>query len=418
MTTPLIVDWELQLKTKPRKAIVIVLILAVSGALIYRTWWLFVAAWITRDFQPNPAIYERAIRYNPDNADYHFSLAQIYNSATEFLDLDRAGQEFKEAVRLNPNRSAHWQELAKWYESEKQIDAARDAVRHAIETDPNWDKTHWFAANLYLRIGDTKEADFELRRAADLDIPGDADDYVTQVLDLVWRSYGDPDIIVSTHVPNTKTANLTALNYFVSKHSERGADLAWARLKTFETTVPERFPYIAYLQSVGKQREAWHIFSFPRPPVSFYNGSFETESMQGGFDWRITSNDDAEARRDTTVAKEGLASLMVSFSGKQNIDYAHVAHDLVVEKGKRYSVTFWMKTESISTNEGIFVEVLGCEDCQPSEKQTGTTYWQQFRIPFTAAGDLVTVRLRRVPTNKFDNLLEGKVWLDGFDLVQ
>jgi tetratricopeptide (TPR) repeat protein len=414
MTNPLIVGRELQLNTWPRRIIAILLTVAVCGALIYRTSRLFMAAWITREFKPDPAIYERAIRYNPDNADYHFLLAQIYNSSTEFLDLERAGHEFKEAVRLNPNRSAHWQELAKWYEEEKQLDAARDAVRRAIETDPNYAKTHWFAANLYLRIGDMKEADFEMRRAADLDTPG----YLTQVLDLVWRFYEDPELIVATHVPNTRQANLISLNYFISKESERGAALTWARLKTFDTPVPERFPYITFLKSINKSREAWQIFSFPNPPVAFYNGGFENESMQGGFDWRFTSTDDAEVRRDTTAAKEGLSSLMVSFNGTQNIDYAHLAHDLVVEPGKRYNLTFWMKTEGISTNEGMFVEVLGCKECQPSEKQMGTNYWQQHRIPFTAIGDVVTVRLRRVPTSKFDNLLKGKVWLDGFDLVQ
>jgi tetratricopeptide (TPR) repeat protein len=414
MANPLIVDWELQLNTWPRKVLVIILILATCGTLIYRTWWLFMAAWITRQFRPDPAIYETAIRYNPDNADYHFLLAQIYNSSTEFLNLERAGQEFKETVRLNPNRSQHWQELAKWYEGEMQFDNARDAVRRAIETDPNYAKTHWFAANLYLRLGAMKEADFELRRAADLDTPG----YLVQVLDLVWRFYEDPDLIVSTHVPNTREANLMALNYFVSKQSERGATLAWSRLKTFETSTPERFGYINYLVMLGKAREAWQIFSFPKPPVPFYNGSFESESMQGAFDWRFSSTDDAEVRRDTTVYKEGLASLQVSFSGKQNIDFAGVVHDLVVEPGKSYNLTFWMKTEGISTNEGMFVEVAGCQACTPSPKQTGTTYWQQFRIPFTAAMDMVTVRLRRVPTDKFDNLLKGKVWLDGFDLVQ
>jgi hypothetical protein len=414
MPNPLIVDWELQLNTWPRKAIVILLILATSGALIYRTWWLFLAAWITRRFEANPAIYERAIGYNPGNADYHFLLAQIYNSSTEFLNLERAGQEFKETVRLNPNRSVHWQELAKWYEGEMQFDAARDAVRHAVRTDPNWAKTHWFAANLYLRLGDMKEADVAMRRAADLDTPN----YLTQVLDLVWRFYEDPDRIVATHVPNTKDANLMALNYFVIKQSERGAGLAWARLKTFETAVHERFTYITYLQGLGKPREAMQIFSFPKPPVLFYNGGFETEPLQSGFDWRFVSTDDAEVRRDTTVAREGLSSLQVSFSGKQNIDYMGVAHDLAVEKGKRYTLNFWMKTEGISTNEGMFVEILGCQDCNPSPKQIGTTYWQQFQIPFTAAAEQVSVRLRRVPTDKFENLLKGKVWLDGFDLVQ
>ena len=81
-------------------------------------------------------------------------------------------------------------------------------------------------------------------------------------------------------------------------------------------------------------------------------------------------------------------------------------------KGKQYKLSFWMKTEAISTNEGMFVEVDG----QTSEKQVGTTYWQQFTIPFTATGDLVTVRLRRVPSKKFDNLLQGKVWVDDFVL--
>jgi hypothetical protein len=147
--------------------------------------------------------------------------------------------------------------------------------------------------------------------------------------------------------------------------------------------------------------------------VAFHNGSFESESLQGGFDWRISSSDDAEARRDTTVAKEGLTSLVVSFSGTQNIDYYGVTHPLAVQKGRRYALTFWMKTEGISTNEGVYVEVDG----QASEKQLGTTYWQQFTIPFTASADLVHVRLRRVPTNKFDNLLRGKVWLDAFDLA-
>jgi hypothetical protein len=61
----------------------------------------------------------------------------------------------------------------------------------------------------------------------------------------------------------------------------------------------------------------------------------------------------------------------------------------------------------------MFIEVDG----QASEKQVGTTYWQQFTIPFTASSDLVSLRLRRVPSRKFDNMLKGKVWLDMFELA-
>ena len=407
---PLISNWEIQLNTWPRKLIAIALILATSGVLIYRTWWLFLAAWITRSGTPDVGIYERATRYDPENADYHFVLAQIYNYSTANLDPKRAGEEFETAARLNPYRSAYWAELSKYYEQEGNPERSRFAMTKSLETDPNYAQRHWAAANLYIRLNDLSAADFELRKTADLDV-----NYLTQALDLVWRFYEDPDRIMSTHVPNTKDANLTALNYFISKQSERGASLAWARLKTFQTKPQDRFGYIDYLVNLGKPQDAWRIFQFPldNQPLLF-NASFETESMNGAFDWRISSNDNAEARRDTTVAKDGLASLLVNFSGKENPDYASVWHWLPVEMGKSYNLTFWMKTEAISTNEGVYAEVDG----QSSEKQLGTTYWQQFTIPFTATGSLVVTRLRRVPSKKFDNLIKGKVWVDAFALTE
>jgi len=120
----------------------------------------------------------------------------------------------------------------------------------------------------------------------------------------------------------------------------------------------------------------------------------------------------AESRRDTATAKSGLASWLFMFDGKENIDFNGLSHWIPVTKGKPYKLSFWMKTEAISTNEGMFVEVDG----QSSEKQVGTTYWRQFNVPFTATGDLVGVRLRRVPSKKFDNQLKGKVWIEAFEI--
>jgi hypothetical protein len=259
-------------------------------------------------------------------------------------------------------------------------------------------------------LNDLRAADFELRRTADLDVG-----YLTQVLDLVWRFYEDPDKIMAVDVPNSKDADLTALNYFTAQKSEKGAALAWTKLKTFETKPAERFGYIEYLVSLGKPHDAWDVFSFPgKPSGLLFNPSFETEPLNGGFDWRFASTDHAEARRDTTTAKDGLASWLVTFDGKENIDYGGLGRWIPTTRGRDYALSFWMKTEAISTNEGMFVDVDG----KTSDKQLGTTYWQQFTIPFTASSDLVTVRLRRVPSKKFDNLLKGKVWLDAFDVVE
>src|SRR5947208_8810959 len=92
---PLIKDWEIRIDTWPRKTIAITLVLVTCGTLIYRTWWLFLAAWITRSNASDPAIYEKAAKYDPKNADYHFKLAQIYNYGTQYLNIPRAGQEFE-----------------------------------------------------------------------------------------------------------------------------------------------------------------------------------------------------------------------------------------------------------------------------------------------------------------------------------
>jgi hypothetical protein len=234
------------------------------------------------------------------------------------------------------------------------------------------------------------------------------------VLDLVWHFYEDPDRIMATHVPNTKDANMIAVNYFVSQKNEQGAALAWAKLRAFNTKQQERFPYVDYLVSLQKPHDAWNVFMFPnaQSAAPIFNASFETEPINGGFDWRFTTSDHAEARRDTTTAKTGAASWLVKFDGKENLDYSGLAHWIPVTKGNQYKLTFWMKTEAISTNEGMFVDVDG----QPSEKQVGTAYWQQFTVPFTATADLAIVHLRRVPSKKFDNLLQGKVWVDDFIL--
>lgn len=404
---PLVSDWELRLNTIPRRIIAVLVVLFLFSALIYRSWFMFHAAWITRTGAMDLAIYEQATLEDPNNADYHFRLGQIYNSQTQYLDVDRARYEFLAATRLNPDNAAQWLELSRFYEQEMELDQARTAMQMALDKDPNYAKTHWVAANLYLRLGDHSAADRELRRTADLDA-----NYVTQVLDLVWRFYGDAARVMSTHVPDTKDANLAALNYFVMQKSEAGTTLAWNRLKKSETTATERMPYLNYMMDLKRPHVAAAIFSYPAEPPAFFNPGFETEPMNDGFDWVVYTSENAEARRDTTVAKDGMASELVIFGGKENVDYAAISHRLSVEKGKRYNLTFWMKTEAITTNEGMYVEVDG----ESSMKQNGTSYWQEFTIPFTASSDMVTVRLRRTASKKLDNMLKGKVWIDAFEL--
>jgi O-antigen ligase len=396
-----------------RAAPIVMILLAL--AVLVRTSGPFMGAWFVRGARPDPASYRQALDWDPGNAEYHFRLGELHHLAIPYRDPDLAGAHYRTAVELNPERTAYWQALARLEEETRRAPEAAKAMTRALETDPNDAATRWAAGNLYLRLGDLEAADRELARAAALD-PA----YVRPVLDLAWTFYGDPARTMETFVPNTRQGSLIALSHFLGLSNDTGAALAWERVRSLPTEQAERLGYVDFLVSRGRTSEAWEVFlgetgEPPRPVLpEVFNGSFERETLNGGFDWRYAPPGRTEVRRDTTQSRDGGASLLIRFRGEENLDYRGVSHWLAVEEGQAYELTFWMRTEGISTDRGVYVEVDG----QTSPPVLGTTFWEQFRIPFRASGDLVTIRVRRDPSRRFDNLLSGRVWLDLFELAE
>ena len=162
--------WEIELNAWPRRIIAITFTLGICGLMFYQTWQLLLAPWLTRDGVSDSEIYERAAACGPDNADYRFTLAQIYNYWTEHLNLDKVREQYLASVRLNPCRGSHWLELSKFYEQKGDAEGPRSAIAKGLEMCPNFAQTHWSAANLLIRLGDLTPADFELRRTLGLDV--------------------------------------------------------------------------------------------------------------------------------------------------------------------------------------------------------------------------------------------------------
>lgn len=375
--------------------------------LVVGLWGPVRAAWLSRDEVADPTVYERALALDPDNPEYHFTAAEIYHLSALYQDAEKALAHYQAAVGANPHRSAQWLGLSKLMEGQHDLDGARRAMARALETDPYYARTHWAAANLYLRLGDLDLADEAMIRTAQLDVG-----YLEQILDLVWRYYADPQRIMDVYVPDTKDAGFTALRYFILRENDAGATLAWARLSGFGTEPTERLAYVNYL--IGKQQSAraYEVFLAGDEDPRFYNGGMEADFLNGGFDWRFPTRGPVSVRRDTLRAEEGRASLRIEFNGEENLDFSGVWHWLPLEPGRTYELSFSMRSEEISTDQGIYLEVDG----QTSEKVAGTTPWRSYTIPFTASSDLVRVRVRRNPSRKIDNLLGGRVWLDAFDL--
>jgi hypothetical protein len=83
-----------------------------------------------------------------------------------------------------------------------------------------------------------------------------------------------------------------------------------------------------------------------------------------------------------------------------------------------------MKTEGLTTDSGPRLEVVDPYDLKALDKitddLTGTTDgWTPILLDFSTGPKtgLIVVRLLRLPSHKFDNLIAGKVWLDDVQLT-
>jgi hypothetical protein len=127
---------------------------------------------------------------------------------------------------------------------------------------------------------------------------------------------------------------------------------------------------------------------------------------------------------DTSTYRSPSHSLLIQFTGKRNMDYGHLYQFVKVSPGRSYSLQAFAKTENITTDSGPRLEVYDFYDPTAldtvSENFIGTTTgWEPILLDFKTGPktELIVVRIRRLPSRKFDNLIAGKFWLDDVRLT-
>jgi hypothetical protein len=155
------------------------------------------------------------------------------------------------------------------------------------------------------------------------------------------------------------------------------------------------------------------------------NPGFERALEKRGFGWRTihSKDDDWHIRRSGSYVFKGNAALEISFSGAENVSFAHVYQVIPVTGGQSYTLRWFSKGRAISTDQGPFIEVsgYGCQGLNAKGvMRTGNWPWEpevlEFKVPLGC--EAVLVRLRRTPSKRFDSLISGTVWLDAFSLAE
>ena len=399
-----------------------------------------VVAWIAKTcaayelaITPTVKRLELAAKLDPNNAEYHLRLARLYQFNVGDFQPEKALVQLQEAVRLNRDNPDGWIELAAAMEFQGNMSKAEEYLGKADALAPNLPGYQRRIANSYLRQGNTDEA-FRHFRA----VLAGTSAYDQIVFRTAWRANADGHKILDQLIPQKVSTEFSYLYYLQSHLLLPEAQPVWKRiLNGAERFAPQQAAgYIDALIQAQRSDEAYAVWTdlqrkgLVRPgetvgPGNLLNdGDFEGELLNMGFSWRIATVEGVYADLDPTTYHSPDHSLLVQFPGKQNLEYRNVYQYVKVKPNRAYRLTAFMKTDGITTDSGPRLDVRDAYDRAALERSTddltGTSNgWTDLTFDFTTGPktSLLVVALERMPSQKLDNLIEGKVWIDDVRLT-
>jgi hypothetical protein len=422
---------RIELKTRASKIAATVVIVAIFLALVISSGRAYLAYMVSRTISMSNL--ELASKLDPDNSEYHWRLGRMYQYGLTTADPERAVAEIEQAIRLSPFNAQAWLDLGAAEEFQGRVADAEACLQRADYLAPNLPGFQWAIGNFFLLHGNVTEAFRHFRVV----LAGD-DRYDSVIFSTAWKASGEGDKILAQLIPPKIGTELNYLDFLLSTRRNAEAAAVWARI----ASSGEAFPagrlagYIDSLIGARQAARAYDVWNTLRrkglipateeetPQNLVINGDFEENPLNMGFDWRVAPVNGVYVGIDRTTFHSGGHSLRIEFPGNQNLDYHNVYEYVRVVPGRSYRLHAFLKAEGITTDSGPRLEVRDAYDRRRldtySEMLLGTTEgWSSLGVAFTApAGtDLVAVGIARVPSEKIDSQIAGKVWVDDVTLA-
>lgn len=380
-----------------------------------------IAAYHFRRGQPDDL--REAIRFDPRNPEYPDDLASLTHLYSDSANADLIVALYKTSTRLSPYNSQYWSDLASGYEWAGREKDALDALQHAIDLFPNSPDLNWKLANFYIRQGRLTDGLHSLRAVLmSGEIPSN------QVFFLAARATRDDQAIVNEMIPPQGPLLIDYLDYQSEAGNLVAAEHAWKRLLELHLpfALQQALPYIEVLidrrdldtlvQTWSDLRERFPSEMGPRITEGnlITNGSFQSDFLNGGLDWRAVPTDGVTVSIDKE--SEGGHSLEIEFDGSRNENYSGVLQIVPVKPSTKYVFSAIMRGQQITTDSGPRFEILDPDDTSrlfvSGKGLVGSTAdsRQELRFSTSPQTRLVVVRIARPPSNRFDNKISGTAW--------
>jgi hypothetical protein len=196
--------------------------------------------------------------------------------------------------------------------------------------------------------------------------------------------------------------------------------------------LPRSFPLLELLIQSGHAEDASRVWrealaaaglphDEPANHSLIWNGNFAKDLLNGGLDWRWSSPFGASMSFDTPPSSGGR-SLRIDFSGATNLDLLEPREFVPVEPSRRYHFHAALKTDGITTENGILFSISdpyhGAAQFL-TENLTNSHGWTPVDLDFTTGAQtyFLLVQLRRFPSRLFENKLSGTAWIGDVSLT-
>lgn len=328
----------------------------------------------------------------------------------------------EEAVRSAPSHAYYWADLAEAYAARNQIPQARLAFDCALRRSLDVPQIYLRYANFLFSQNEAEAALVPaarvLRRVPDYD----------DILFSYFERFGVPAARVLSAVGADKRSSQAYFTYLLNANAMKDAHQAWNHLTASHFASDQlASTYIDALLRHKDHRTATIVWSnwlgasrraadYPSPNL-LYNGSFEQPFTTCALDWRVTPYPSVQVTRDPSQTHHGSTSLRLTFPGTENLSYAQVTQAVPVSPGL-YSLTAWIRSEGLTTDEVPRFEVVDAENparlSVESASIKGTNQWTPAQTSFavTSGTHLLSVRIVRHQSFKFDNKIAGTLWID------
>ena len=325
---------------------------------------------------------------------------------------------YREVLSRDAANPYRWCDLGRALLDAGKVDEARDCYLRAVEFGPNNIRTLWLAAEFHIRVRRQKDALAVLSHILDKS-PADSN--------RVFETYQGSGFVFSDTldygIPSNETAARAYLRYLIINGDASRCEECWdwIRNRSFADDALAG-DYAAFLFRAGeylKARETWVDYLGERrggyPEYNLvYNPGMELEFGTCPFDWKLADRSYVRMTREREGAREGRYALHLAFNGRENPSFRHTVQSVYLEPG-RYRFRGWIRTDSITTEEGVGIRIAGFE----TERISGTVDWKMLEHTFTLEEpELIRIEIIREPSSMSFSRLKGTVYLDDFLLTR